>query len=427
MKCKTNSNTIHFKAFGCKVNQYETQALRELFLGAGFCENGRGNSDIHIVNSCSLTKNTDRKVRQYINEVRQANPEARIFVNGCGAFNSESRLKNIDGIEIFKGKDKRELFRRITGVKDYPVKGISSFQDRERAFVKVQDGCDNFCSYCVIPYLRGRPLSRATQEILTEIKNLVDNQFKEIVICGINLGAYGANQNENLIELLEKILAIKKDFRLRLSSIEPNYVSEELIKIMAENRKLCPHFHLPLQSGDDKILKLMNRKYLTSDYFHLLDRIREKVKDVSITTDILVGFPRETEENFKNTLKAMEKGRFLKTHVFSYSRREKTASAKLKGHLPRKTIIERRREAQVRAQKISYLFRKSFVNKMLDVLIERRKNKKTFRNFAFTDNYIEVQLKAPSYLINSIRPARITEVKIDENVATLAKKGPNNG
>ncbi len=423
MKWKLNLKTVHFKTFGCKVNQYETQALRELFLGAGFCENGVGNSDIYIVNSCSLTKNTDRKVRQYINEIRQASPKSRIFVNGCGAFNPESGLEKIGGIEIFKDLDKRELFKKITGAKnDYPFKGIKSFQGRERAFVKVQDGCDNFCSYCVIPYLRGGPVSRPSRQILTEIENLVDNQYKEIIVCGINLGAYGLGQGENLTGLLKKILAIKKDFRLRLSSIGPNYVNEELIDMMAENKKLCPHFHLPLQSGDDKILNLMKRKYSTSDYFYLLDKIRKKVKDVAITTDVLIGFPQESEENFKNTLKAIEKGRFSKTHIFSYSRREKTASAKLKDHLSRKVIIERRREAWVRAEKISYLFRKNFVNKALNVLIEKRKNKETSMNFGFTDNYIEVQLEAPDYLINTIKAVRIIEVKIDRNVAVLAEK-----
>jgi threonylcarbamoyladenosine tRNA methylthiotransferase MtaB len=423
MNWQTNSKTIHFKTFGCKVNQYETQVLRELFLKVGFNENSRTDSDIYIVNTCSLTKNTDRKVRQYIKEIKRLNPKAKIFVGGCGVFNPESGLENIKGIEIFKSKDKRGLFKRVVGVEDYSVDSICSFQGHERAFVKIQDGCDNLCSYCVIPYLRGRPVSRPKEEILTEIKNLVNNQFKEIVICGINLGAYGVNQDGNLIDLIRQILSIKKNFRLRLSSIEPNYVNQELINLMAENERLCPHFHLPLQSGDDEILKIMNRKYSIKEYFSLIDNIRKKVKDVSITSDVLVGFPQETEKNFKNTLKAIEKVRFLKTHIFSYSRRQLTPSAKLEGQLSTKTINERRKEAQKVAQKNSYLFRKKFINKTLPVLIEKRKNKETLRNFGFTNNYIEVQLEISDDLVNSIRNVKIIAVKKHENFAILSPKG----
>lgn len=421
MSYTANYQKIHFKTFGCKVNQYETQVLRELFLSAGFCEGSRKNSGIYIVNSCSLTRNTDRKVRQHIGEIQRLNPNAEIFVTGCGVLNPESNLKNIKGIRLFDGRDKKELFEKVTSVKSAGFSGIQNFEGRERAFVKIQDGCDNFCSYCVVPYLRGKPVTRSEGEILTGVKNLTANGFKEIVLCGINIGQYGLEVGENLVRLLKKILAVKKDFRLRVSSIEPNYVTEELIDLVAGERKLCPHFHLPLQSADDKMLKLMNRKYSVKDYFCLLDKIRRKIKGVSVTTDILIGFPGESDDNFENTLKGIEKGEFLKTHIFSYSRREKTASAKLEGHLPPKVIFDRRKKAEVTAQKVSYGFRKRFVNKEFDVLVEGRKDKSTGRRFGFTENYIEVQLKAERGLVNKICKVDITDVTMDKNLGILSR------
>lgn len=426
MSYMVEAKTIYLKTFGCKVNQYETQVLRELFLGAGFCEGSHKKNDIYIVNSCSLTRNTDRKVRQYIEGTQRINPESKIFVIGCGVWNPESNLKNIKGIELFAGRGKKELFEKIVSSKTAEFFGIRNFEGRERAFVKVQDGCDNFCSYCVVPYLRGKPVTRAQEEILTEVKNLADNGFKEIILCGINIGKYGLERGENLAGLIKKISAVKKDFRLRISSIEPNYVTEELIDLMARERKLCPHFHLPLQSSDDKILKLMNRKYSSKDYFCLLDKIKKRIKDVSITADVLIGFPQERDENFKNTLKGIERGEFLKAHIFSYSRREQTASDKLDGHIPPKVIFERRKQAELTAQKVSYEFRKRFLNKDFDVLVENRKDKNTGRKFGFTENYIEVQVKAEDVLVNKICKASISKVTMNGNLAALAPSGCNN-
>ncbi|MFH1857013.1 MAG: tRNA (N(6)-L-threonylcarbamoyladenosine(37)-C(2))-methylthiotransferase MtaB [Candidatus Omnitrophota bacterium] len=419
MKHKVDCKKIHFKTFGCKVNQYETQVARELFLKAGFSEGSRNDSDIYVINSCSLTKNTDRKVKQSINEIRRLNPNAKIFVMGCGVFNPESGLREIKDIEIFADKDKRQIFNKITGISACVAGGISGFEGRQRAFVKVQDGCNNFCSYCVVPYLRGKPVSRPEKEILNEIKNLLDNRFKEIILCGINLGLYGCERGGNLTGLLKKIAAFDGEFRIRLSSIEPNHVTKELIDLMADNPKMCPHFHLPLQSGDDVILKIMNRRYSTLDYFSLIDRVRKKVKDAAFTTDILVGFPQEKEENFKNTLLAIGKGDFLKAHVFSYSRRDQTASAKLDGHLQREIVIERRKEAEEKAFKVSYNFRKKFLNKPLRALIEKRRNILTARHYGFTDNYIEIQLKAVDVAVNDFREIKITDVRNKENLAFL--------
>jgi len=336
-----------FFTLGCKVNQYETQRIREDLLSAGFEEAAPGMSAaVCVINTCTVTAKADSESLRIIRKAAAENPGALILVTGCLAERDKERIKKIKGVSIVVGNGCKE---RILELIPAPAAaagtsgGISFFQGRSRAFLKVQDGCDNRCSYCKVALVRGRSRSRSEDDILVEAGVLAGNGYKEIVLTGICLGAYGRENGTDgsLAGLIRKISRIEQVGRIRLSSIEMTDISPELLALFSEGSKLCPHFHVPLQSGDDRVLSMMRRRYNRKAFLEGIEKIKKSVPDASITTDVMVGFPGENGESFANTLSTVREMLPLKTHIFPYSVRQGTAAAGMPGQLSREVMKER--------------------------------------------------------------------------------------
>jgi len=424
--------TIKFYTLGCKVNQYETQLIREQFIQAGFKELGDGQpADLYIINTCTVTHRADSASLNFIRRAKRENPKAKIIVTGCLAELDADKIKNACALSlIVKNKDKANICKDLSSfnspthevTNSQTINGISYFKGRTRAFLKIQDGCDNFCSYCKVPLVRGRSRSKPVDEIVEEAKNLVKNGFKEIVLCGICLGAYGKDLNHQ-ISLVDVIGALEKLaglLRIRLSSIEAADVSDGLIDKMAESKNLCRHLHIPIQSGDGEILKKMNRRYCRDDYLNLIQRIKSLIPEIAITTDVLVGFPTETENNFQNTVGLIEEILPLKVHIFPYSRREGTpAASSFKDEISPIIIKERIQRLKNLSHSCATLYKKEFLNKDMDVLIEERlKDNPDFWE-GYTDNYIRVLVKSSHNLKNQLINVSLKKIVKDSVLADL--------
>ena len=398
--------TVAFYTLGCKVNQYETEAMAELFKNAGFTVTDFENvSDIYIINTCTVTAMSDRKSRQIIRRAKKKNPKAIVAVTGCYAQTAPEDVLKIEGVNLLVGTNERhnivKLLEDITpsskissvynimNSHEFEELSISSYSERTRAYIKIQEGCNQFCSYCIIPYARGPIRSRNPENILKEIKRLVENGFSEIILTGIHVASYGADLEdidlERLLLMVDKVEGVK---RIRLSSIEPMTLDEEFIKTVSSASKLCHHFHLSLQSGCDETLKRMNRKYTTSQYKEIVLGLREKYPDVSITTDIMVGFPGETEEEFKKTTEFLEEIAFSDAHIFQYSPRKGTPAAKRTDQIDSKVKEARSKVVSKITQKSRDEFLNSFIGKTYSVLFEQPSKDGFFEGK--TDNYITV-------------------------------------
>jgi len=332
---------IYFHTFGCKVNQYETQLLREQI-----CYNGNyqpvekiETADIAIINSCTVTHNADADTRQLVRRIIRVNPRCRIIVTGCYAVRSKKEILDIsNSVEICPIKEKIPCY---LGLNYENRQTITYFADHSRAFVKIQDGCDAFCSYCIVPYVRPKLWSKPLETILKEVDSLVENGYKEIVLCGIRLGKYSSNNAKNFAELVKNLMNIREDFRISFSSLEVQEITEELIEVLASTDRIVHHFHIPLQSADNEVLKRMSRPYTSEEFQYKIDCIRKKLKDVIFTTDVIVGFPGETEKNFLNTYNFIEKNKFKKIHVFRFSPRPGTKAENFKDYVDSKEIKKR--------------------------------------------------------------------------------------
>ena len=384
---------IKFYTLGCKVNQYDTQSIRERFLRQGFKEaKSDQKAGTYLINTCTVTSSADRKSREVIRRCIKENPRAKIIVTGCLVKKDAPMVAQIKGVSLIVSKD-------------FFCDGISNFSGHTRAFLKVQDGCNNFCSYCKVPLVRGRSRSRPLDEIVREAKALAGKGFKEIVLTGICLGAYGRDlkEAEDLVSLIFALEKVKGILRIRLSSIEAADVTDSLILKMATSKKLCPHLHIPIQSGDDQVLKNMRRKYSRKFYINLIKKIKKRVRDIAITTDCLVGFPGESEENFRNTLNLVKKILPLKVHIFPYSQRSGTyAHKKFKQLIAPEIIkgrIERLKEA---ADMCQDEFKKMFAGKILPVLFEGLSKEKKGYWEGYSHNYIKIFLKSKKLLCNKL-------------------------
>ena len=395
--------SIKFFTLGCKANQYDTQSIRERFLSKGFQEVKIGKPpDYFLVNTCTVTSGADQKSRNIIRRCIQATPRAQVIVTGCLAEKDWNQLKKIKGISLIV---KKSFF----------PEGISSFSQHTRAFLKIQDGCRNFCSYCKVALVRGRERSKKLKQILQEARQLVACGYKEIVLTGICLGAYGRSSGvkENLMDVvgcLEKITGLS---RIRLSSIEAGDVSFALIKCLQRSKKLCRHLHIPIQSGDDHLLKLMNRKYSRKKYENLISRLKATIPGISITTDCLIGFPGETEDSFQNTVELVRKIMPLKVHIFPYSSRPQTKAAKFKGLVNPKIIRLRCNQLAAVAQECRKKFMQKFINHKVDVLIEGKVKGNSGLLEGLTDNYLKVKLPFKPDLNNLIVRARLKSMRGD--------------
>lgn len=409
--------SIKFLTLGCKVNQYETQALRESCLYSGFKESfNNKKADIYVINSCTVTHRADAESLGLIRRCNRENPKARIIVTGCLTQLDSDKIRNIGpSVCVVKNKDKDNIplflneHRVNHGVRrsyrkpnEHNEFGISRFSGHIRAFLKIQDGCNNHCSYCKIPFVRGGSKSRPFKDIFQEALNLTNNGYQEIVLTGICLGAYGKDKpkKDSFLFLLKELEKIERLKRIRLSSIELNDINDGLIAFMSKSSKFCNHLHIPLQSGDDEILKKMNRSYSVGDFIKRISSIKRNIPDISITTDVLVGFPQENEKNFTNTVETLKVLKPLKIHVFPYSRREYTSASKFANQVDVKTIKNRVKVLLDLSDKLSFEFRQRFLNKKEEVLIEAKNKKNTAFWQGYLRNYIKIEIKSSKILRN---------------------------
>lgn len=395
--------------------------MRERLLNAGFAENNNEPADIYIVNTCTVTAQADRESRRLIRRALRLNSRAKVIVTGCYIQkDARETLKISSKVLIVPNQQKHRIVdylnsagekRPLTGDESFIPLGISGFKDYQRAFVKIQDGCNNFCSYCKVPLVRGGSRSRGLKEIIEEVRRLVNCGFKEIVLTGICLGDYHY-RNFDLANVVTSLEKIKGEFRIRLSSIEPQLINDRLIKTF-NSPKICPHLHIPLQSGDDTILKMMNRQYTQKEFLSLIAKIKKRIKDVAITTDILVGFPGEKEINFKQTLSCLKEILPLRTHIFSFSLREGTRAFMLKEQIEPGLIKERVNRLKEVSAECSYKFRKQFLEKTLSVLIEAKVDRKSRAFCGYSQNYIRVILEdATEKDINNLTEVKVKAVDI---------------
>ncbi len=423
--------TAKLITMGCKVNQYDTQSMSEILERNGYViVDETRPADLYLINTCTVTNAADQKARQAIRRAIRQNPDADVFVTGCYAESDREAIEEIPGVtHVFGNREKADIQNYINKLNsDIPLQiqpvqhdaireharfssGVSSSGKRTRALIKVQDGCSAFCTYCIIPYVRGRMTSRPLSDIVDEAIRIADSGIKEIVITGVHLGAYGQDtgRDKNIADILECIHGIDGIERIRFSSIEPMYFPEILTERMSTLPKCMPHFHLPIQSGSDKVLRDMRRRYSSSQFVRLVESLRNQfTDDVGITTDIMVGFPGETNADFKDSLKFVEEIGFSQLHVFRYSPRKGTPAATYPNQVPSHISSTRSREMISLGDELSTSFRKRMHGKSKNVLIEGSREGKDNLLAGFTDNYLRVLVDVPDSAINQILPVKLT-------------------
>ena len=396
---------------------------------AGFKECvSKETADIYIVNTCTVTHKADSESRYWASQFHRKSPNAKIIMTGCGVENDADRFSFLPGVSnIVKNADKSRIAKIIDGSLDPgpwtldPFLTITDFKDHAKAFVKIQDGCSNFCAYCKVPLVRGAPRSKPLKNIVEEITTLTKNGFKEMVLTGICLGAWGSelSSNKGLIDVLKAIDGIPGNFRIRLSSIEPKYVTDELIDHIAKDSRLCKHLHIPIQSGDDEILSKMNRPYTVAKLRSIIIKVRDKMPEAGITTDILIGFPGETDKHFRNTVNFIKDIMPARTHIFPFSKREGTAAYSMSGVAHDDETRKRFQRMKITANTASYLYRKKFLNKKLEVLVESKRDKRSGRLTGYSDNYIKVLFGGPDSLMKNIVPVKIEEINLTCAMGTV--------
>ena len=404
--------TVAFYTLGCKVNQYETNAIAQKFIEKGYkVVEFDEPANIYIINTCTVTNMADKKSRQIIRQAKSHNKDAIVVATGCYAEVSKEELEQIEELDLIIGnKDKANIVEilenhtneyeqeDINEEKEFQDFGTVTYTEKTRAVIKVQDGCNNFCSYCIIPYAKGRVRSRKIESIIKEIKEIVKTGIQEVVITGIHVASYGKDFEDgtSLIDLLEQINKIEGLKRIRLGSLEPNLITEEFVNRLKSNvGKICDHFHLSLQSGCDETLKRMNRKYTIQEFEKGVDLLRKAYPDVALTTDIIVGFPGETDEEFEETYKFLEHIKFSKMHVFKYSQRKGTIAAKMNNQIPPEKKEERSNRLIELSNKNEKEFLEKYIGKKLEVLFESEIDNGFIEGH--TSNYMLVKIKNDSF------------------------------
>ncbi len=421
---------VSFYTLGCKVNQYETNAMMQKFIESGYeiVDAEENISDICIINTCTVTNMSDRKSRQVLRKVKDKNKNAIIVAVGCYAQVAKDELEKMPEIDIVLGnEEKKDIVRYVEkyinekqklikiedigNKKNFADMGQITYTEKTRAVIKIQDGCNQFCSYCIIPYARGRVRSREENSIIKEIEQISKKGIKEVVITGIHIASYGTDlKNENgLIELLEKINQIEGIKRIRLGSLEPKIITDDFMKRLIKLEKICHHFHLSLQSGCDETLKRMNRKYTTKDITEIVERLRKYYKDVILTTDIIVGFPGETQEEFDKTYKFLSDMKFYKMHVFQYSKRKGTRAAEMPDQVDSSIKEQRSKKLIELSNKYQNEYNEAYIGKTVEVLFET-KDGDYFKGH--TQNYILVKYKSNKKLENQFKSIKITNLEM---------------
>lgn len=439
------NRTVAIHSLGCKVNSYEAESMEQLLKQAGytivpFDENIT--ADIYIINTCSVTNIADRKSRQMLHKSKKINPDAIVVAAGCYVNADTKKAAEDNAVDIvlgnnckinivealenyYKDKNNSEMVVDFKEKQEYEELKLDEVSAHTRAYIKIQDGCNQFCSYCIIPYTRGRIRSRDIDEIEEEVTKLVLKGFKEVVLTGIHLTSYGVDNNKgSLLEVIMRLDKIDGLQRIRLGSLEPRVITEEFAKTLSSSKKICPHFHLSLQSGCDTVLKRMNRKYTTQEYYDKCCILRKYFNNPAITTDVIVGFPQETEEEFEATKVFLEKVHFYEMHIFKYSRRKGTVADRMEGQVDEKVKTQRSAILLELENKMSKEYRQQHIGKTEEVLIEEivSENGKDYF-MGFTPDYIRVKIACDTALdnseyINTIKKVYMKELSDDGIVVT---------
>ena len=420
---------VAFYTLGCKVNQYETEAMLELFEKEGYEKaETEDYADVYVINTCTVTHMSDRKSRQYIRRMKKKNPDAIIAVVGCYSQVSPEEILSIDEVNLVMGTNDRKKIveevkkidasRKVSTVDD--IMKVKAFEEIEinktngktRAFMKIQDGCDRYCSYCIIPYARGRVRSRDLESIVKEVENLASNGYKEVVLTGIHVASYGKDIKDSdikLLDVIKQINDIEGIERIRLSSVEPILFTDEFVEAVSTMDKVCPHYHLSLQSGCDETLKRMKRRYTTEEYKAIVDRLRAAIPNVSITTDVIVGFPGETNEEFDKTYEFLKDIELTHMHVFKYSPRKGTPAATMENQVDPSTKHDRSEKLLQLNEENFNKFGQKMLDKEFNVLFEQKVGDNKYEGL--TENYVKVIVESDNDISEQILKVKIKALK----------------
>jgi threonylcarbamoyladenosine tRNA methylthiotransferase MtaB len=409
MNKESRSKTFKIVTHGCRTNQYETQGYRDQLEALGYQAAKEGDAaDICIVNTCTVTESADASSRHSIRQLARENPGSQVVVTGCYAEQNPQAIQQLPGVtHVVPNKDKERLIASLFPDEDVPEFSIKRFEAHTRAFLKVQDGCNSFCTYCIIPYVRGRSRSRTIAEVVQEAETLVANGYKEIVLTGINIGDFDGNRPEGerpnrLADLVRAVDAVPGLERLRVSSIDPDEVDEDLADSILNGRNTCPSMHIVLQSGSNVVLKRMNRKYTRQIFLDTVERLRAANPEFTFTTDIIVGFPGETEHDFRDTLEVMEAVKFAKVHMFPYSERPRTRAALYPNKVPQEIIKERKQMVLRKAEQAAFELRQGYIGKRMKILTESVDAERPEEIQGHTENFLPVWIQNAGFAPNMI-------------------------
>jgi len=438
--------TVAFHTLGCKVNFYDTEAIWQLFKQAGYeqVDFDSDEADVYVINTCTVTNTGDRKSRQIIRRAIRRNPDAVVAVTGCYAQTSPAEVLAIEGVDLVIGTQGRgdivrlveevrasrrpvNAVRNIMKTREFEELSVPEFADRTRAFLKIQEGCNNFCTFCIIPWSRGLLRSRQPEHVLSQARTLVEKGYKEIVLTGIHTAGYGEDlENYNFAALLRDLDKIDGLRRVRISSIEASQITDEVLDVLMGSGKFCRHLHVPLQAGDDDVLRRMRRKYTTGEYAARIERIRRRWPDVAITTDVIAGFPGETDEMFENGLKFIRAVGFAEMHVFPYSKRSGTPAARMPDQVPDEVKQERVHRLIDLSEEMQLAYARKFVGRELEVIPEREAKGREGTGLlsGYSDNYLHVVFPGEKAMIGGVVRVKMTEAGVNECRAELAGGAP---
>ncbi len=433
---------VAFHTLGCKVNFYDTEAIWQLFKNEGYEQVDLDQTaDVYLINTCTVTNTGDKKSRQMIRRAIRRNPDAIVAVTGCYAQTAPAEILEIPGVDLVIGTQDRDQIiplvkqfqkerkpinavRNIMKTREFEELDVPDFADRTRAFLKIQEGCNNFCTFCIIPWTRGLSRSRSPEGVLKQAKQLVESGYQEIVLTGIHTGGYGDDLDDyNLAKLLSELDKIEGLKRIRISSIEASQITDEVIEVLKASDKMCRHLHIPLQAGDNDILKRMRRKYTVEEFAAKIQKIHDIMPGVAITTDVIVGFPGETEEMFMNGFRFMEQMKFSEMHVFPYSKRTGTPAAKMEEQIEDEEKNRRVHELIDLSERMQLSYAKQFQGEVLEVIPERavKEKQKLGKIAGHSDNYLQVEFEGTEELIGKICKVKIVEAGVNESTGVLVR------
>ncbi|SFL66171.1 tRNA (N(6)-L-threonylcarbamoyladenosine(37)-C(2))-methylthiotransferase MtaB [Salibacterium qingdaonense] len=433
-------SSVAFHTLGCKVNHYETEAIWQLFKNAGYeKEEFEKSADVYVINTCTVTNTGDKKSRQVIRRAVRKNPDAVVCVTGCYAQTSPAEIMDIPGVDVVVGTQDRskmigyiEQFKKerepINGVGNimktrvYEELDVPEFTDRTRASLKIQEGCNNFCTFCIIPWARGLLRSRRPEDVLHQAHQLVEAGYKEIVLTGIHTAGYGEDMKDyNFAALLKELEKVEGLKRLRISSIEASQITDEVIDVIDRSQKIVNHLHVPLQSGSDTVLKRMRRKYTTQYYAQQLDKLKQALPGLAVTTDVIVGFPGETEEEFRETYQFIRDNKFSELHVFPFSKRSGTPASKMDGQVDSDIKQNRVQQLIELSNQLAKEYAGDYEGRELDVIPEE-KDEETGLLTGYTSNYLRVKFEGAEELIGSIVKVQITKAGYPYNMGEYIRE-----